>query len=108
MCEFCGHAGVCIVCGHNAELERESTRMLDQACEEMNPERLDNPPASIQRIAALRARAHERDIAATRERLAKLIRELPAVLVAAGRRPGDGSDQESLFATEPADLFAEV
>jgi hypothetical protein len=82
-CEHCGNSGYCCVCGY------------DQA----------NP--TNQRILALRARAHERDIAATRERLAKLLADLPAVLVAAGRRPGDSSDQGELFSVEPENLFSD-
>ena len=92
-CEFCGTSGRCCVCG--ADHDNPQTDYADL------------PPAR-QRLAVLRSRAHERDIAETRERLAKLLADLPAVLQAAGRRPGDGSDQGGLFSCEPENLFAGV
>ncbi len=87
MCEFCGYAGHCIVCGAN-----------------------ENPADAVRvggnlRIAQLRAQAAEREIRETEARLRKLRTELPALLLAAGRRPGDGSDQPDLFDAQPLNLF---
>ena len=40
--------------------------------------------------------------------LNRLQGELAELLAAAGRRPGDGSDQPELFSTAPLDLFADL
>ncbi len=56
-------------------------------------------------VAKCDSRARDRRIAELRDRIASMEAELADLLAARGSRPGDGSDQGSLFSTEPQGLF---
>lgn len=73
-CEHCGQSADCVVC--------------------------DRIARSVAEDAADALRDAERELAECRARVVELEFALPGLRVAAGRRPGDGSDQGTLFGVE--------